>query len=86
MSNYIIYTTDNDVLNFTNDLRVFIGGNDISINNWNKIYKNLSNGNCTKIINTSLPANEKINYSKYIYKLSILNNKSYNINKLIIYN
>ena len=66
MSDYIIYTTDNDVLNFTNDLRVFIGRNDISINNWNKIYKNLSDGNCTKIINTSLPANEKINIANIL--------------------
>ena len=84
MSNYIIYTTDNDVLNFTNDLRVFIGGNDISINNWNKIYKNLSDGNCTKIINTSLPANEKINianisinYQYLTTNLTILTNLSF---------
>ena len=66
MSDYIIYTTDNGVLNFTNDLRVFVGRNDISINNWNKIYKNLSDGSCTKIINTLLPANEKINIANIL--------------------
>ena len=60
MSDYIIYTTDNGVLNFTNDLRVFIGKNDISINNWNKIYTNVKNyHSTTSIINTILPANEK---------------------------
>ena len=64
MSDYIIYTTDNGVLNFTNDLRVFIGKNDISINNWNKIYTNVKNyHSTTSIINTILPANEKINIS-----------------------
>lgn len=84
MSDYIIYTKDNGVLNFTNDLRVFIGRNDISINNWNKIYKNLSDGNCTKIINTSLPANEKINianisinYQYLTTNLTILTNLSF---------
>ena len=63
MSNYIIYTTDNGVLNFTNDLRVFIGGNDISINNWNKIYTNVKEYYGTTVIggSTTLPANEKIN-------------------------
>ena len=60
MSDYIIYTKDNGVLNFTNDLRVFIGKNDISINNWNKIYTNVKNyHSTTSIINTILPANEK---------------------------
>ena len=34
MSDYIIYTTDNGVLNFTNDLRIFIGRYD-DINYWN---------------------------------------------------
>ena len=60
MSNYIIYTTDNGVLNFKNDLRVFIGRSDISINNWNKIYTNVKDWHSTtSIINTTLPANEK---------------------------
>ena len=67
MSNYIIYTKDNGVLNFTNDLRVFIGGNDISINNWNKIYTNVKNWfSTTSIINTTLPANEKKKNSRHI--------------------
>ena len=60
MSNYIIYTTDNGVLNFKNDLRVFIGRSDVTINNWNKIYTNVKNWfSTTSIINTSIPANEK---------------------------
>ena len=62
MSDYIIYTTDNGVLNFTNDLRVFIGMSNVTINNWNKIYTNVKNWfSTTSIINTTLPANEKIN-------------------------
>ena len=59
MSDYIIYTTDNGVLNFKNDLRVFLGRSDIPINNWNKIYTNVKNWFTTSIINTTLPANEK---------------------------
>ena len=60
MSDYIIYTTDNGVLNFKNDLRVFIGRSDITTKNWNKIYTNVKNWfNTTSIINTTLPANEK---------------------------
>ena len=61
MSNYIIYTTDNGVLNFTNDLRIFIGRYD-DINYWNKIYTNVKNNLATTLIyGTTLPANEKIN-------------------------
>ena len=41
MSDYIIYTKSNGVLNFKNDLRVFIGRNNVNINNWNKIYTNV---------------------------------------------
>ena len=41
MSDYIIYTTDNGVLNFTNDLRVFLGRSDVTTKNWNKIYTNV---------------------------------------------
>ena len=84
MSDYIIYTTDNGVLNFTNDLRVFIGRYDININNWNKIYKNISDGSCTSIINTTLPANEKINIANILIdgiylttNLTILTNLSF---------
>ena len=84
MSDYIIYTKDNGVLNFTNDLRVFIGRYDISINNWNKIYKNISDGSCTSIINTTIPANEKINiadisinYQYLTTNLTILTNLSF---------
>ena len=82
MSNYIIYTTDNGVLNFTNDLRVFIGGNDISINNWNKIYTNVKNWfSTTSIINTTLPANEK----KKIADISnISSNRQYLITNITI--
>ena len=62
MLDYIIYTKDNGVLNFTNDLRVFIGKNDISINNWNKIYTNVKDYYATTIIGSNnIPANEKIN-------------------------
>ena len=61
MSDYIIYTTDNGVLNFTNDLRIFIGRYD-DINYWNKIYTNVKDYYATTIIGgTTLPANEKIN-------------------------
>ena len=84
MSDYIIYTKDNGVLNFKNDLRVFIGRYDISINNWNKIYKNISDGSCTSIINTTIPANEKINiadisinYQYLTTNLTILTNLSF---------
>ena len=85
MSNYIIYTTDNGVLNFKNDLRVFIGRSDISINNWNKIYTNVKNWfSTTSIINTSIPANEKINianisinYQYLTTNLTILTNLSF---------
>ena len=67
MSNYIIYTTDNGVLNFTNDLRVFIGRNNVNINNWNKIYTNVKKWFSTNsIINTTLPANEKKKNSRHI--------------------
>ena len=60
MSDYIIYTKDNGVLNFTNDLRIFIGRNDIDITYWNKIYTNLKDyANTTKITNIDLPANTK---------------------------
>lgn len=60
MSDYIIYTTDNGVLNFTNDLRIFIGRYD-DINYWNKIYTNVKDYYATTIIgSTTLPANEKI--------------------------
>ena len=60
MSDYIIYTKDNGVLNFTNDLRIFIGKYDVNINYWNKIYTNVKNyHSTTSIINTILPANEK---------------------------
>ncbi len=60
MSDYIIYTKDNGVLNFTNDLRVFIGRSDVTTKNWNKIYTNVKNyHSTTSIINTTLPANEK---------------------------
>ena len=62
MSDYIIYTKDNGVLNFTNDLRIFIGRNDINIKYWNKIYTNLKDyASTTKIVNTDLPANTKKN-------------------------
>ena len=61
MSDYIIYTTDNGVLNFKNDLRIFIGRYD-DINYWNKIYTNVKDYYATTIIgSTTLPANEKIN-------------------------
>ena len=61
MSDYIIYTTDNGVLKFKNDLRIFIGRYD-DINNWNKIYTNVKDYYATTIIgSTTLPANEKIN-------------------------
>ena len=61
MSDYIIYTTDNGILNFTNDLRIFIGRYD-DINYWNKIYTNVKDYYATTIIGgTTLPANEKIN-------------------------
>ena len=85
MSNYIIYTTDNGVLNFKNDLRVFIGRSDVTINNWNKIYTNVKNWfSTTSIINTSIPANEKINianisinYQYLTTNLTILTNLSF---------
>ena len=70
MSDYIIYTTDNGILNFTNDLRIFIGRYD-DINYWNKIYTNVKNyHSTTSIINTILPANEKKNsrHIKYFIK------------------
>ena len=61
MSDYIIYTTDNGVLKFKNDLRIFIGRYD-DINNWNKIYTIVKDYYATTIIgSTTLPANEKIN-------------------------
>ena len=60
MSDYIIYTTDNGVLNFKNDLRVFLGRSDVTTKNWNKIYTNVKDlHSTTSIINTILPANEK---------------------------
>ena len=71
MSNYIIYTTDNGVLNFTNDLRVFLGRSDVTTKNWNKIYTNVKDlHSTTSIINTILPANEKKNsrHIKYFIK------------------
>ena len=62
MSDYIIYTTDNGVLNFKNDLRVFLGRRDVTTKNWNKIYTNVKDWHSTtSIINTTLPANEKKN-------------------------
>ena len=71
MSNYIIYTTDNGVLNFKNDLRVFLGRSDVTTKNWNKIYTNVKDlHSTTSIINTILPANEKKNsrHIKYFIK------------------
>lgn len=60
MSNYIIYTKDNGVLNFTKDLRIFIGKSDIDITYWNKIYTNLKDYySTTKIVNINLAANKK---------------------------
>ena len=60
MSNYIIYTKDNGVLNFTNDLRIFIGKSDIDITYWNKIYTNLKDYySTTKIVSINLAANTK---------------------------
>ena len=62
MSDYIIYTTDNGVLNFKNDLRVFLGRSDVTTKNWNKIYTNVKEYYGTTVIgSTTLPANEKIN-------------------------
>ena len=62
MSDYIIYTKDNGVLNFTNDLRIFMGRYDVNINYWNKIYTNVKDYYATTIIgSTQIPANEKIN-------------------------
>ena len=61
MSDYIIYTTDNGVLNFTNDLRVFIGRNNVNINNWNKIYTSIKDSYKSNYVSgKTLPANEKI--------------------------
>ena len=61
MSNYIIYTTDNGVLNFKNDLRVFIGRNNVNINNWNKIYTSIKDSfKANYVSGKTLPANEKI--------------------------
>ena len=82
MSDYIIYTTDNGVLNFKNDLRVFIGRSDVTTKNWNKIYTNVQNWfSTTSIINTTLPANEK----KKIADISnISSNGQYMTNNLTI--
>ena len=82
MSNYIIYTTDNGVLNFTNDLRVFLGRSDVTTKNWNKIYTNVKDlHSTTSIINTTLPANEK----KKIADISnISSNRQYMTNNLTI--
>ena len=67
MSDYIIYTTDNGVLNFKNDLRVFLGRSDVTTKNWNKIYTNVKDlHSTTSIINTILPANEKKKNSRHI--------------------
>ena len=64
MSDYIIYTTDNGVLNFTNDLRVFIGMSNVTINNWNKIYTSIKDSYKSNYVSgKTLPANEKINIS-----------------------
>ena len=72
MSNYNnVDTTDNGVLNFTNDLRVFLGRSDVTTKNWNKIYTNVKDlHSTTSIINTTLPANEKKNsrHIKYFIK------------------
>ena len=82
MSDYIIYTTDNGVLNFTNDLRVFLGRSDVTTKNWNKIYTNVKDlHSTTSIINTTLPANEK----KKIADISnISSNRQYMTNNLTI--
>lgn len=64
MSDYIIYTKDNGVLNFTNDLRVFIGMSNVTINNWNKIYTSIKDSyKANYVSGKTLPANEKINIS-----------------------
>ena len=82
MSDYIIYTTDNGVLNFKNDLRVFIGRSDVTTKNWNKIYTNVKNWfSTTSIINTSIPANEKINIADIS---NISSNRQYMTNNLTI--
>ena len=61
MSDYIIYTTDNGVLNFKNDLRVFIGRNNVNINNWNKIYTSIIDSfKANYVSGKTLPSNEKI--------------------------
>ena len=82
MSDYIIYTTDNGVLNFKNDLRVFLGRSDVTTKNWNKIYTNVKDlHSTTSIINTTLPANEK----KKIADISnISSNRQYMTNNLTI--
>ena len=82
MSDYIIYTTDNGVLNFKNDLRVFLGRRDVTTKNWNKIYTNVKDlHSTTSIINTILPANEK----KKIADISnISSNRQYMTNNLTI--
>lgn len=63
MSDYIIYTKDNGVLNFTKDLKLFIGRNNVNINCWNNIYTNLKDfyNNNIVVKTTNLAANEKKN-------------------------
>ena len=81
MSDYIIYTTDNGVLNFKNDLRIFIGRYD-DINNWNKIYTNVKDYYATTIIGSNnIPANEKINIADIS---NISSNRQYMTNNLTI--
>lgn len=61
MSEYIIYTTENGVKEFTDDLRIFIAKSDIPDSSWNTIYTNLiTSRGTTSISSKQIPANEKV--------------------------
>lgn len=61
MTEYIIYTTENGIKEFTDDLRIFIAKSDTPDSAWNAIYTNLITSRGTTSISTKqIPANEKV--------------------------